>query len=120
MITKFLLTDETGNKVGDTVAFSLVGERGLSGVAQVVMGGGAATAKLFGRINSTFAWKSIQTWMADDAVEVVLFPEMKGEVSGYTSGTISLALVGGLLIFIKWVRHGASPFACSDPSSRLR
>ncbi len=34
--------------------------------------------------------------MDDNAVEVVLFPEMKGEVTGYMSGTISLALVGGL------------------------
>lgn len=56
----------------------------------------AVTVKLFGRINDKFAWKSVQTWMSDDAIEVVLFPEMKGEVTGYTSGTISLALVGGL------------------------
>ena len=96
VITKFLLTNETGNKVGSTVAFKAEGIRGMYAVAQVAFGGGTATVELFGRINSTFAWKSIQTWMDDNAVEVVLFPEMRGEVTGYTSGTISLALVGGL------------------------
>ncbi len=96
MITKFLLEDETGNTVGPTVAFKPTGIRGMYAVAQVAFGGGAATVKLFGRISSKFAWKDIQTWMADDAVEIVLFPEMKGEVTGYTSGIISLALVGGL------------------------
>ena len=96
VITKFLLTAETGDKVGDTVAFNLVGERGLSGVAQVAMAGGTATVKLFGRIDSTFSFKLIQTWMDEDnAVEVVLFPEMKGEVTDYVSGTVSLAIVGG-------------------------
>ena len=59
-------------------------------------GGGTATVKLFGRINDTFAWKQIQLWTSEDnAIEVVLFPEMRGEVTAYTSGTISLAIVGG-------------------------
>ncbi len=96
MITKLLLDSETGDTVGPTVAFKPTGIRGMYAVAQVAFGGGTATVKLFGRISDKFAWKSIQTWMDDDAVEVVLFPEMRGEVTGYTSGTISLALVGGL------------------------
>ena len=96
MITNLLQVAETGDTVGDTFAFKPTGIRGMYAVAQVAFGGGTATVKLFGRISDKFAWKSIQTWMADDAVEVVLFPEMKGEVTGYTSGTISLALVGGL------------------------
>ena len=96
MITKTLLDSETGNTVGPTVAFKPTGIRGMYAVAQVAFGGGTATVQLFGRISDKFAWKSIQTWMDDNAVEVVLFPEMKGEVTGYTSGTISLALVGGL------------------------
>ena len=96
MITKTLLDSVTGLTVGATVPFKLAGDRGLSGVAQVTMSGGTADVKLFGRINSTFAWKLIQTWMDEDnAVEVVLFPEMRGEVTGYSSGTISLAIVGG-------------------------
>ena len=96
MITKTLLDSETGNTDGPVITFKPTGIRGMYAVAQVAFGGGTATVKLFGRISEKFAWKSIQTWMSDDAVEVVLFPEMKGEVTGYTSGTISLALVGGL------------------------
>ncbi len=96
MITKTLLDSETGDIVGPTVAFKPTGIRGMYAVAQVAFGGGTATVKLFGRISDKFAWKDIQTWMDDNAVEVVLFPEMKGEVTGYTSGIISLALVGGL------------------------
>ena len=96
MIIKTLLDSVTGDTVGPAVAFKPTGIRGMYAVAQASLGGGVATVKLFGRISDKFAWKSIQTWMSDDAVEVVLFPEMKGEVSGYSSGTISLALVGGL------------------------
>ena len=96
MITKTLLDSETGDTDGPVIAFKPTGIRGMYAVAQVAFGGGTATVKIFGRISDKFAWKALQTWFADDAIEVVLFPEMKGEVSGYTSGTISLALVGGL------------------------
>ncbi len=96
MITKTLLDSETGDTVGPTVTFKPAGIRGMYAVAQVAFGGGTATVKLFGRISDKFAWKDIQTWMDDNAVEVVIFPEMRGEVKGHTSGTISLALVGGL------------------------
>ena len=95
MITKTLLDSETGDTVGPTVTFKPTGIRGMYAVAQVAFDGGTATVKLFGRISSKFAWKSIQTWMDDNAVEIVLFPEMRGEVTAYTSGTISLAIVGG-------------------------
>ena len=95
MITKFLLTDETGNKVGDTVEFKAEGIRGMYAAAQVALGGGTATVALQGRINSTFAWKTLNSFTQDDALEIVVFPEMRGTVEDYVSGTVSLAIVGG-------------------------
>ncbi len=96
MIIKTLLDSVTGDTVGPAVAFKPTGIRGMYAVAQASLGGGVATVKLFGRISNKFSFKEIQTFSNDDAVEVVLFPEMRGEVTGYTSGTISLAIVGGL------------------------
>ncbi len=96
MITKFLLTAETGNKVGETTIFKPKGIRGMYCVAQVAYSGGTADVKLFGRIDSTFAFKEIHAFTADDAVEIVLFPEMRAVITNYSSGTISLAVVGGL------------------------
>ena len=95
MITKFLLTAETGNKVGDTVAFRAEGIRGMYAAAQVALGGGTATVTLQGRISDKFAWKTLNSFTQDDALEIVVFPEMRGEITGYSSGTISLAIVGG-------------------------
>ncbi len=96
MITKFLLTDETGNVVGDILTLKPKGIRGMYAAVQVAYSGGAADVKLFGRISSKFAFKEIHAFTADDAVEIVLFPEMRAEITNYSSGTISLALVGGL------------------------
>ncbi len=93
---QFLLKDETGDKVGTVTIFKPKGIRGMYCVAQVAYNGGTANVKIFGRIDSTFAFKEIHAFTADDAVEIVLFPEMKAEITSYVSGTISLAVVGGL------------------------
>ena len=91
-LTNLLDGAETdGNGTPATMAF--VNIRGMYGVCQC-SGFGTATVTVRGRVTSNHAWKTITQFTADDAVEVVLFPEMQAVVSGYSSGTYYVDILG--------------------------
>ena len=58
-----------------------------------VSGIGTATVELFGRLDSSMAWYSINTYTADDAERVTLFPQMYARITGWSSGTIRAQLL---------------------------
>jgi hypothetical protein len=89
-----LLNNVTGVTAGDPKQISVRGIRGLYGVAQAKITG-TATVKIYGRLSSTFDWVEIATFTQSDAIEVVLFPEMKADVTAGT-GTVTAGVIGSL------------------------
>lgn len=51
-----------------------------------------ATVKIEGRLDSSMDWVVLWTATADDAKVLTLFPEMRVNVTAYTSGTIAVRL----------------------------
>lgn len=80
----YALLDGVGS-VGDGPVKDLEvkGIRGMYGLVQVKISG-TVTVKIYGRFDSNYDWKEIVTITASDAVEIVLFPQMKAR---YDSGT---------------------------------
>ena len=51
-----------------------------------------ATVELFGRLDSSMAWYSINTYTVNDAERVTLFPQMYARITGWAAGTIRAQL----------------------------
>lgn len=90
-----LLNGVAALTTGDTTVIGVRGVRGLYGVAQASISG-SATVKVYGRLSSAFPWKEITTFTSSDAIEVVLFPEMKADVTVYGSGAVSVGVLGSI------------------------
>ena len=59
-----------------------------SGIVQVD-GITDATVQIQGRIQGDLDWVTLATFTSDNAQSIMLFPEMRINVSAYTSGTIT-------------------------------
>lgn len=90
-----LLNAVTAVTTSPATTISVRGVRGLYGVAQAKITG-SATVKVYGRLSSDFDWKEITTFTSTDAIEVVLFPEMKADVTVYASGTVTVGVLGSI------------------------
>lgn len=78
---------------GAQTAVNLTRELGRTqtGVVQVD-GLGTANVAIQGRLDSSLDWVTIVTFTADDAKAVTIFPEMRSNITGYDSGTITVKL----------------------------
>lgn len=90
---KNLLTAATGTGDGTQADMAFFNTRGMYGACQC-SGISTATVNIKGRVNSNHTWKTIHQFTSDDAVEIVLFPEMIASVADYTSGTIYVDIIG--------------------------
>ena len=59
-----------------------------SGIVQVD-GISTATVQIQGRLEGSLGWVTVATFITDDAKSIMLFPEMRANVSAYTSWTIT-------------------------------
>lgn len=87
-----LLSGHAAQSAGSPKAVNTGVVRGMYGLVQVKITG-VATVDIEGRINSSFPWKTITSFTGSDASEIVLFPEMRANVSSYSSGTVDAAIV---------------------------
>jgi len=55
---------------------------------------GTATVEVYGRMSSSFTWQLLKTYTASGADIVGAFPQMKADISAWTSGNVSAALTG--------------------------
>ena len=59
-----------------------------SGIVQID-GISTATVQVQGRLEGNLDWVTVATFTSDNAQSIMLFPEMRINVSAYTSGTIT-------------------------------
>lgn len=62
-----------------------------SGVFQIEISN-TATVKLQGRMSSDYSWEDLNTYTSSTSENVTLFPEMRVNVTAYTSGNIDASL----------------------------
>jgi len=55
---------------------------------------GTAQVDVYGRMSSSFTWQLIKSYTASDADIVGAFPQMKADISSWTSGNVSAAITG--------------------------
>ena len=90
-----LVTGATATGTGSAVNINNIPTRGVDvyvGLAQVAISG-AATVKLQGRLSSTYGWVDLATFTASGWQEVTLMPEVRYNISEYTSGSVSMSIM---------------------------
>ncbi len=88
----FLFTAQAVDANSAATPIIAAGVRGMYGVAQCEITGDG-TVTLQGRLDSTLPWKDITAFTSSDAVEVVLFPEIRGVLAGRSTGNVTLAIM---------------------------
>lgn len=84
---QMLLDNQQSAAAGDTFSPQLEGARARSEVVQVKVSG-TATVQLQGRLSSDFDWEVIKEYTASGVDEITVMPEMRAEVTAYTSGGV--------------------------------
>jgi len=92
MNVKTLATGVTSVSTQDAVNFTRELGRVQSGIAQVDGMSGTETVLVQGRLDGGFDWVTVATFTADGAKSVMIFPEMRSNVTVRAAGTISVRI----------------------------
>lgn len=84
-----LLNAVSATGAGAIQTFDTDGVGGKYGIVQAEITG-TATVQIQGRLSATAPWVTVAEFTASGANEILMMPEMRGNVSARTSGTISL------------------------------